>query len=425
MKIIIDSTTYTNIKQLSFAPQTDVVGDQIPINHFSADIITDDNITIGGIAELYDDNNGLWAKYWLTEVERKDKQTLYIEAVSYIELLDRSELDAHYYNQESFGSVVAALFSNISISGTIYSVDASLTNVEITGFAPQQTARERLLWLCFVAGAYVRTAFTGIIGILPISNNTVIIPMAKTYWKPTVTYNDYVTAVKAVAYTYTLGTPQTTDKWVQDGNDYYIQTEQDFVLVNPDVPASAQENVVKIEGLTLINPDNVSDILTRISTYYFKRMEVNAEIINNAEFEPGAKVIMNIDDESLVSGYIYETNFTFGTQAKSRIKLVQTDSVEGGNLTIIGLYGEREISRQNYLLPVGYHYSIENPFVDLMIANARYIFRPINANATGTVTSGDTEDEEQYDVALKLEKRKLYIYSVDEVTQDNDIVEIT
>ena len=427
MKIIIGGTTYTKIKELSFAPQTDVVGSQIPINNFYADIMTDDNISTGGMAQLVDDNNTLWAKYWLTKVERKDKETLYVEAVSFIELLDRSEMAAEYYNAESFGNIVDDIFASITtrISGNIYQVDSSIASETITGFAPVQSARERLLWACFVVGAYVRTTFTDVVDILPIDSSYEIIPISKTFWKPKITYNDYVTEVRAVAYSYTQGTPQATDEWVQVGNTYYIQTKQEFNLTNPDAPNDAQENVVKIEGLTLINSNNVSDILTRISTYYFKRIQLEGEIINNAEYEPGAKVIINADEDTLISGYIYEASFTFGNQAKSQIKLVQTDEVEGGKLTIIGLYGDREIHRQSYLLPTGYNYSIENPFIDIMISGTRFIFYPLDEYATGTIVAGGVTDEEDYEVALRLESRKLYIYSVDELEQDDDVLEVT
>lgn len=427
MKITIDGTAYTRIKQLSFAPQTDIVGSQLPINQFSADIMTSNDISTGGLAYLYDDRDNLWAKYWLVTVERKDKQTLHVEAVSFIELLERTAMTAHYYSSELFSDIVASIFYNITtrISGNNYYIDSSIASKRITGFAPNQTARELLLWICFVAGAYVKTAFTDKIEILPIPLVDQLIPMDKTFWKPTVAYSDYVTAVKAIAYSYTLGTPQTTDKWVQDGNDYYIQTEQEFTLSNPEAPATAQENVVEIKGLTLINTGNVSDILTRISTYYFKRMEVSADVINNADYEPGDKVILCTDDETLVSGYICEASFSFGLQARSKIKLAQTDSVDGSSLVIIALYNDQEIGRQSYNLPIGYAYDIQNPYIDLMRSNVRVIYRPLNTSASGTVVEGGTVDTEDYDMALRLESGHLFIYSVDEINQRDERVSIT
>ncbi len=191
------------------------------------------------------------------------------------------------------------------------------------------------------------------------------------------------------------------------------------------MPSDAQENVVKIEGLTLINNNNVSDILTRISTYYFKRIQLEGEIINNGEYEPGEKVIISADETTLIAGYISEASFTFGTQAKSQIKLVQTDEVDGGNLTIIGLYDGREIHRQTYTFPIGYEYTIENPYVDLMISGTRDIYRPLSENATGSIVAGGVIDRENYDIALRLESHKLYVYSVDELTQDDDKVRVT
>ena len=59
MKIVINSTNYTEIKDLKFAPETDVTGIEAVINEFSAEIITDDDIDVGVNAYLYDDLNNL------------------------------------------------------------------------------------------------------------------------------------------------------------------------------------------------------------------------------------------------------------------------------------------------------------------------------------------------------------------------------
>ena len=75
MYVTIDLTDYSTIRNLSFSPQTDVTGNSLPINEFSVDIVTDDDISFGQYAELYDDLDNLWAKYWINYAERLDAES--------------------------------------------------------------------------------------------------------------------------------------------------------------------------------------------------------------------------------------------------------------------------------------------------------------------------------------------------------------
>ena len=72
MKIVIDNTEYTEIVNLSFAPETNMTATEIPVNRFIAEIKTSDTLSLGTEAYLYDDNDNLWAKYWLTSAIRND-----------------------------------------------------------------------------------------------------------------------------------------------------------------------------------------------------------------------------------------------------------------------------------------------------------------------------------------------------------------
>ena len=69
------------------------------------------------------------------------------------------------------------------------------------------------------------------------------------------------------------------------------------------------------------------------------------------------------------------------------------------------------------MLPVGFEYSITNPYIDQEMSNHRYVYIPQNEAAEGTVASGGTEDEELYDIALDMdyEDNVLSMYSVDEL----------
>ena len=332
------------------------------------------------------------------------------------------------YSNTSASSIISAIFSGLSGE---YSLDSSFASMTISGYCPKQSARERLQWVCFCIGAYLKTFFADKIYILPVDTSVSVVPIDKTFWKPAVAYGDYVTAVQATVYTYTLGTPQNTDKWVQVGNDYYIQTSQDVVLSNPNAPVTANENVVSVSDVTIINSSNISSILSLLSTYYFKRGEIDAEIINNREYAPGDKVTIPINEEDLMSGYIKSASFTFGLQAKSKIKLIQTDKVSGALLRIIYQHDGAEIGRNDYYFPLGYSYSIQNRYPDLIEGYGgsyiRTVYYPLQTHATGTVSQAETIDTEECNKALVQygEDNSLYILSVDEVgstTQSGKII---
>lgn len=427
MKITINSNTYTKIDNLKFDPETDIAGSSLVVNEFSADIYTKTDIPVGVNAYLYDDNNTLWAKYWVVRAERKDGEIIAVTAQSIVLLLDRFTMPAKMYTGTSISLAISEVFATITAvypTVNLYTIDSSLSSVSYTGYAPEQSARERLLWLVFVAGAYVKTYFTPTVDIIAVDDSVEQIPMSKTFWKPSVAYGDYVTKVQAKAYSYTQGTPQATDTWVEVDGTYYIQEEQNVVLSNPSVPVTAVENVIEFDKITLINLNNVDDILTKVSTYYFQRMEVSADVINNGEYVVGKRYIVNLDEKSLIAGYVTHADFSFGKQARSKLRLVQTETIDGVTLTIEYWYGRSKIGTRSYFLPKNYQYSIENPYIDYSMDAHRYIFYPIHDNAEGTILEEDMIDTENYNVAIDFDGEICMIYDVDDLDMGEEVLKI-
>lgn len=423
--------TYTEVTNLSYAPSADLAGASIPINEFQIDIHTDDTIAIGTYAELYDDLDNLWAQYWIVYAEHIDLTTLRVRAQSEIGILDKITLSAEYYEDASVTSVLndTILWSTIgSVVPMSYSLDSSFSNETITGFFPRQTARERLMWIAFTIGGYVKTFFNQTIEILPVDNTVTAIPMGDTYWKPSITYNAWVTAIRGYAYTFTLGTPSTTDTYVTDwiGNTYIV-TETVITIQNQNAPEAAPENVVEIKGLYILNPDNISSVLTRLAQWYFDRTEVDFDAINNGTYMPGDRVSVHTDDEKIVTGYITTATFAFGLQAKAKMHLTGVADIPAGRLKVVYKYNGTTIGKKVYSLPVGYTYSITNPYIDKTMNKHRYIFRPLAESITGTMTAGTTTVTQNYAVALDLYKNELHIISVDGITteQDETTLEIT
>jgi len=425
-----DHEDYTALSGLSFAPSADLVGASLPINEFQAHVHTEDDIATGQYAELYDDRDNLWARYWITYAEHENAQTVLLKAQSVIGLMDRVKLDAVYYEDEPIADVLDEVcVCNSGAVGLVmpldYSLDSSFSSATVTGFCPEQTARERLLWVCFTLGAYVRTFFNDEIEILPIDDVSELIPMEDTYWKPAVNYTDWVTAVQAKYYSFTAGTPQTTDKYVTDAQGVnYIVTESDILLQNPYVPSGTPENMVTVEGVYLLNEDNVDGVLSHLAQWYFMRMSVDLDIINNAEHMPGDRVVVCADDETLVSGFMDSLDFSFGVQAKSRVHLTAAENINSGNLTVIYLWDTIQIGMRHYLFPGNYSYAITNPYIDMEMNGHRYVFRPVNEKAMGRIAAGDNTDEQICVVALDLCDGTLEIISVDAATASEGVVTI-
>ena len=423
MKVKIGSKTYTAISGLSFIPETDVVGTSVPVNEFVINVYTDDSIRNGADIELRDDRNILWAKYWITAAERVASNVVQVRAQSKIMLLERVTLPAVKYNNATLLTALNTVFA--SLGNNAFAVDTALdNNTVISGFCPEQTARERLLWLCFVAGAYVKTFFTDTILILPVDDTEVPVPMEQTFYKPSITYDDYVTAVEVTYYTFTQGTPQTTDKWVTDGVLYYIVTSNKVTLLNSNVPETAAENVIKVDGVTLINSANVDDICSHLAKYYFERVRMDLDIVNNANYAPGQRLLVYADEDTMVTGYASKMEFSFGLQARAKVSLIAAQLKASGNLIITYKWGTMKLKRIKYTFPVGYTYQIVNPYIDTPIERHRYVFRPVNQYATGAIAEGANTNNQTCEVALDLDRDTniLHIISVDEVettTEDN------
>lgn len=421
MHIIIDGRDYTGIKTLTFNPQTDIIGNELPINEFSAEIKTDYVIEVGRYAYLYGDDNKLWAKYHIVDAKKLSPKIYTVRCQSDILLLERKKLTAKMCNEASAFAIISECFEAFNLSFTI---STALTDKTITGYLPEQTARERLQWVCFVLGGYVKSFFSDVIQIVAISESTKYIQADRTYYRPKLQYKDYVTVVRATAYTYTQGTPSSVDKWVKDGNTYYIQTSQQASLNNANVPEGTPDNIIDLSGITIINPDNISDCLSRLSAQYFNREELTADIINEGDVKPGEKVAVFDGISQVISGYVKSAAFTFGKSSKSTIVLSQTTSASAVRLMIIYEYDGDVIARETYVFPANTSYSLQNSYIDKTKQGVRRVYLPLTETTEGVTGQGFSYEEVDTDIALEFGDNILDISSVDSASLSREVVTI-
>ena len=410
-------TDYTTIRNISFTPEVDLTGTSTPANEFALDVVTTDEIVVGDYVTLIDDLENEWAAYRVDSAVPVAPDVTHIVARSKVARLDAVDMEAVMCEAEPLTDILDEIFG---VNG--YSLDSRLANATVTGFLPEQTARERLTWVCFSVGAYVKMAFldTGTtVRIEMIDDTTTMIPLEKTFWRPTIKGQDIVTGVKVTAFTFTEASSQA--EWEDDDSSYrfpmpWVASEQEMSLTNPDAPSYAPENIVEVSEMYLINATNASAILSRMAAYYFKSRTVQLDCINNREYLPGQKVIAYTAEDALVTGFIRSANFSFGVQARSTLEIVAADVVEGAKLTVNYMYQGGKIGSASYFLPVGYAFSIQNPYIDRTLQGRRTIYRPLTASATGTIVSGGTTVNVSYEIALDAYKDVLSVYAVDDIT---------
>jgi len=425
MYIKINGTNYSAVKSLTFSPEVDLTGQSIPVNEFTADIISSGiNVSHGSVASLYDDLDNLWAYYRVTLAERIDLNTVRIRAKSHVSKLDQYKLSPVMYQGDSLASVLQGIFAQVG--SAIYEVDQSLLSNTVTGYCPEQTARERLLWVCLSIGACVIHSFCENIRIVPIyddDEDPVFIPDSEVFWKPTVTFDDWVTSIKIKYYAFTRNDdPGTKDKWVEAGGYTYTYTEQEYTLTNDDAPSTAPAKDITFDGNMLINANNVGLIAIRLVKQYFKRpVSADVDIIDNAAHVPGDWVMVRTDEQTIRQGCIASAAYSFGVQARARLKLSNVADVEGATLTVRYFDGNIKIGQRKHLLPVGYTYTVQNPYIDWTMDGHRVIYRPETDTITGVLDGDYTEDVPCYPALdLTLRTGLLKVISVDGANIDNE-----
>lgn len=416
MRILYNGENYTKIKSLSFSPEVDILGNELAVNEFKAEIVTNNFISIGKYASLYSGDK-IWAKYRITEAHRLSAASVTIKCQSDILILDRKTLPAFMCDNSSVKALIRECFTTFNLDCIIAD---DITDININGYLPEQTARQRLQWLCFVIGAYVQSFFSEKCTIKKVDETEKYIPPSKTFYRPKMSYKDYVTSVSATSYTYTEGTPGNTDEWVKVGNKVYIQTSQKASLNNSDVPADTPANVVDLSGITIINDSNISNILQRMAAEYFNREQLSADIINDGDIQPADKVSIYADKISIysgvvnqVSGYVKSARFIFGKVAKSSIVLTQTTTKEAVKVILLYKYQNIEIGRETFTFPKNTDFELQNSYIDTTMQGLRRVYFPLKEKTTGNSGENGTKKNVKSDIALEFENTILSIMSVD------------
>lgn len=401
---------YRQLKNLNFAPQVDLTGNTMPINEYTVDVITTDDIPVDVITcTLYDDRDLPWAYWPISKVQRLAPNCVRVTAQSWLGKLEHVELEAVMYQNTPATSAIAACFGSNTQD---YSVNAAIAAKTVSGYAPAQTARERLTWLLFVLNAFPVDTFREDVRITGVDETANLIPIDRTFMRPTVDADKWVTGLKITTYTFREGT-QT--EWESDENSFqfpipWIAELGTVTLANPDVPEGVPANVVEVDNIYLINPGNVSEVATRLAKYWFNPVIVKLDCVNNRKYRPGYLVNVYTGLDSMIAGYIQQETFKFGMQARSTMKLIGATVLPDALLTVNYTYNGQIIGHDEYYFPVGAEFSVPNPkSIEIADGDTKTLYAPVNAESTGTMPLNGMTINAEYKVEATLHDGNVYV----------------
>lgn len=424
-------TTYNTTRNLRFAPEVDVTGLSASIDSFEVEIKTDDEIAMGDKAWLYYESY-LYAKFYITEVIRVDKYFIKIRAESELLWLDKKTMPAVMYNNELMTFVLSDVLDGTPVQ--VQWTNTAYNTIVVNGFLPKQTARERLIEIAFSIGAFIRCSYDGQLMFDSIDDvDTELMEKSHIFYRPTITNKSWVTSIALTYFDFGTPTGASGEETVTDANGTSYKVIRTVErITNSEVPQTAPANEVVVDSCMLVRLVNSGSVIMRLANYYFNRMEVSLDCINNRQaYKVGKKYKAYLDETTMVEGWCERCDYKQGLQTRASLKLSGSTMIQSGILTVKYVSADNPpgnivIGTKIFVFPVGYGYEIENPWLDITISNKRYYFRPASEKTTGTMGSTSVTVTVQCYVCLihTTNKGLLEIISVDGVSSSNNIAEI-
>ena len=323
------------------------------------------------VYEYLDDEPVFMGAFYLSDWSNTSDTMAVFTAISQLGLLDTAPHLGGVYDT-TFGALAGDI-----LAGHDYEIDPALTDIPIRGYLPIGTRRTSLQQLCMAGGAVVDCSRSDRIRLFPPPERpSTLISRSRKFVGSKVTLRPLVTAVEVTAHTYTQGgAEKELCKEVMQAGDYrltfdapmhsytmsggsitgqgvnyvdftvpeagevllvgreYIVSSSVIRRTADNIPANAEENVLKVERATLVSPQLADDVAQRLLNYHKRRNEVTFK--------------MRLGKEQLADMGIVEN---YGNQ-KVRGSLESLSiNLTGGNLADVKVVGERlDTSWQYYM----------------------------------------------------------------------------
>lgn len=271
-------------------------------------------------------NGKLLATSFVESSRRQSKNIWEVESEDYIGLLDRIMYPGGIFKDVRAFEILQELFEEFA--GIPYEIDEAFVDSKITGYIPYTTCREALHQIAIAIGAVVDTSYSELVRVYKLSDEvTQTIPLKRIMQGQSFDDSDTVTAVEVVAHSYTPVNDSTkkvtaynaADSGAGDGifvkfsqplhdvkissgggtikekyaNYAIINATSSTVLTgppyehvetvktkrNPLVLSNETDNVLTVDGATLIGSYNVDEVLDRCYEYLIKTKKTNLDIV--------------------------------------------------------------------------------------------------------------------------------------------------
>lgn len=269
-------------------------------------------------------NGELRATTFVKKSKRLAKNIWQIESEDYIGQLSKLTFLGDVYENKNAKELLENIFNQAKIPVLISN---DLSKKTITGYIPICNCRDAIKQICFSIGAVADTANSDVVNIRCLSNDiTQLIPLSRIRQGQSFDEEERVTEVNVTSHSYIRLTGEDNaieaynaekngegnnilvkfseplhsleisngEILKQSANYAIISTSSKYCTLighryddvttvysrrNPVISASDIENVVDVSDVTLINPINANEVLTRVYTYTLKRNKTDLSIV--------------------------------------------------------------------------------------------------------------------------------------------------
>lgn len=440
--LLIAGTLYTDVKSITCAPEFDPTCASLPICEFEAEFRTSTPASdfmdrTAGIVPDYNGNNArdtadeiIVGGYNIEEAKQTGADMVYIRARSWLSWLDKRVLAAELFSNVNLETFLFRLFKDMPVNegAPVWADDEDNPPIQIygsvnypvvTGYCPEQTARERLQWLCqarmFQISQWDSLSSNGLLlRYAPDHPNAnpsyVTIRPEYTYSKPVIRQITPVGAVTITSCSDFTTTFHDEAGWdsVVTGYDYEL-AEDGVIPIEKRLYFRKQTHrtdntvfgeAVIVEDNTLLL-GNIASELNAMPAPYFRGYEVELECLqlwpvgHSVEYYfPGTRVRFYTDPQTMYTGIVKSASFTFGLLAKAKL-VISTDQVpvEMAHVIVRDVYApssgvERLLCTRHYWVPrdAG-SYTVYNTQMREYVGDRLERFTP-SASSTAISTSG-------------------------------------
>jgi hypothetical protein len=211
------------------------------------------------VYESIDGENTFIGKFYLEEWENVSEYEFHFRAIDIIGVLDTIDYDGGFWSTATtLQTVLSAILDPIDV---LFSVDATIQDVEISGWNPPGTYREAVQQVCFAAKATTSTFGSDRLLINPIE-----IPIgvydrkvmdSEKLMEQSIKLQPLVTSIELISHNYTQGDELKTifEKYLEPGF-YKIVFDQPYYDIIIDGPGYAPELFITDDGEFIVTDDD-------------------------------------------------------------------------------------------------------------------------------------------------------------------------